>query len=104
MASTSPWHHLYKTKRWYRLRWHQLQAEPTCRLCRALGAVEAADTVDHIKAHKGDENLFFNAGNLQSLCKRCHDSAKQRQERTGILPGHDVSGIPIDPNHHWNRN
>lgn len=103
MASTSAWHHLYKTKRWYRLRWHQLQAEPICRLCHALGAVEAADTVDHIKAHKGDESLFFDGSNLQSLCKHCHDSAKQRQERTGILPGHDVSGMPVDPNHHWNR-
>ncbi|OVK06476.1 HNH endonuclease, partial [Klebsiella pneumoniae] len=22
MASSSPWHHLYNTKRWYRLRYH----------------------------------------------------------------------------------
>lgn len=103
MAASSPWSHLYKTKRWYRLRWYQLQAEPTCRFCRALGTVEGADTVDHIKPHKGDEVLFFDGENLQSLCKQCHDGAKQRQERTGILPGHDVSGIPVDPNHHWNR-
>ncbi|UHC84878.1 HNH endonuclease [Pseudomonas sp. NIBR-H-19] len=103
MATNSPWHHLYKTKRWYRLRWHQLQAEPTCRFCRALGTVTAADTVDHIKPHKGDEVLFFDGGNLQSLCASCHNSVKQRQEKSGYLVGHDTSGMPVDPNHHWNR-
>lgn len=103
MASSSPWHSLYKQKRWFRLRWHQLQAEPLCRLCNALGTVKAADTVDHIKPHKGDPVLFHDAANLQSLCKQCHDGAKQRQERTGILPGHDRSGIPVDPNHPWNQ-
>ncbi len=102
MASSSPWHHLYNTKRWYRLRWKQLQAEPLCRLCAALGKVVAATVVDHIKAHKGDEAIFYDASGLQSLCKHCHDSIKQRQEKSGHLVGHDLSGLPLDPNHHWN--
>ncbi|WP_342622647.1 HNH endonuclease [Pseudomonas alkylphenolica] len=102
MATGSSWHHLYKTKRWYRLRWHQLKAEPLCRLCAALGLVTAANTVDHVKPHKGVESLFFDAANLQSLCKHCHDSIKQRLEKTGHLVGHDLSGVPLDPNHHWN--
>lgn len=102
MASNSPWHHLYNTKRWYRLRWKQLQAEPLCRLCTALGKVVAAAIVDHVKPHKGDEKLFFDSTNLQSLCKHCHDSVKQRQEKSGHLVGHDLSGMPLDPAHHWN--
>ncbi|MDO6587341.1 HNH endonuclease [Salipiger sp. 1_MG-2023] len=37
--------------------------------------------VDHITPHKGDETLFFDPGNLQALCKLCHASRKQREER-----------------------
>ncbi|WP_395589405.1 HNH endonuclease [Pseudomonas sp. TR47] len=103
MASSSPWHHLYNTKRWYRLRWHQLQAEPLCRRCSSQGRTVEAKIADHVIAHRGDEALFFDGGNLQSLCKQCHDSAKQRQEKTGVVVGCDVNGLPIDPNHHWNR-
>jgi 5-methylcytosine-specific restriction endonuclease McrA len=103
MATGSPWHHLYKTKDWYRLRWVQLQKEPLCRRCSSQGRTVAAGVVDHIKAHRGDVTLFFDAANLQSLCKRCHDSAKQREEKSGVVVGCDVNGLPIDPNHHWNR-
>lgn len=102
MASSSPWHHLYNTRRWYRRRWQQLQDEPLCRFCSALGKVTAATVADHVVPHKGDEALFFE-GELQSLCKLCHDSAKQKQERSGVLPGHDTTGLPLDPSHHWNR-
>lgn len=97
-----PWRHLYSTKRWHRLRWHQLQAEPLCRYCAAMGRTTAATVVDHITPHKGDEALFF-GGALQSLCKGCHDSAKQRLEKSGSLPGCDVNGWPLDPNSHWYR-
>lgn len=103
MANNSPWHHLYNTKRWYQLRWHQLQAEPLCRRCAAQGRTVEARIADHVVAHRGDETLFFDAANLQSLCKQCHDSAKQREEKTGVVVGCDVNGLPIDPNHHWNR-
>ncbi|WP_313489165.1 HNH endonuclease [Stutzerimonas nitrititolerans] len=103
MASSSPWHHLYNTKAWHRLRWHQLQAEPLCKLCHALGRITAASVVDHRKPHKGDESLFFDATNLDSLCKPCHDRTKQQFERTGVLPGCDASGVPLDPGSHWHR-
>lgn len=98
-----PWRHLYSTKRWHRLRWHQLQREPLCRFCDALGKVTAAGVVDHKTPHKGDEALFFDEENLQSLCKTCHDSSKQIQEKSGSLPGCDASGMPLDPNSHWHR-
>lgn len=102
-SESRPWRHLYGTKRWYRLRWHQLQAEPLCRFCSALGRVTAATVVDHKQPHKGDEDLFFDPENLQSLCKQCHDSAKQRLEKSGYLAGCDENGWPLDPNSHWNR-
>lgn len=98
-----PWRHLYSTKRWHRLRWHQLQAEPLCRYCAAMGRTTAATVVDHITPHKGDESLFHDPANLQSLCKPCHDSAKQAEEKSGRVIGGDANGVPLDPNHHWNR-
>jgi 5-methylcytosine-specific restriction enzyme A len=95
--------HLYNTKRWYRLRYHQLQEHPLCAMCSKLARVTAATIVDHVKPHRGDEELFFDATNLQSLCKTCHDGAKQQLEKSGVLRGCDVSGMPLDANHHWNR-
>lgn len=102
MAEYQDRHKLYRTKLWYRLRHRQLQAEPCCKYCDELGHVVAATVVDHIKPHKGDEILFFNPKNLQSLCKQHHDSTKQREEKSGVMLGGDDKGIPNDPGHHWN--
>lgn len=99
-----PWRHLYNTKAWKALRREQLAKEPLCRYCEQQGKVAAANVADHIKPHKGDESLFFDADNLQSLCKTCHDSAKQKAEKRGVTEiGSDTSGSPLDPVHHWNR-
>lgn len=87
--------------RWQRERLNHLRAEPACRMCAQLGVTTAATVVDHIVAPKGNEALFWDPGNWQSLCKPCHDSVKQSQERTGILRGCDVDGVPVDPAHHW---
>lgn len=94
---------LYKSKQWYRLRWYQLEQQPTCTLCKQLGRTTAATVVDHIKPHRGDLELFYDPSNLQALCAPCHDRHKQRQEKTGYLRGNDVEGKPLDPRHHWNQ-
>jgi 5-methylcytosine-specific restriction endonuclease McrA len=67
-----------------------------------MGKRSIASIVDHKRPHKGDEALFFDPNNLQSLCKPHHDGAKQAQEKRGYAIGCDASGNPIDPNHHWN--
>lgn len=100
--SKKSWHHLYKTKQWQELRGAQLRACPLCAYCRALNMDSAATVADHKKPHKGDLVLFFDPTNLQSLCKTCHDAAKQTLERTGVLPGCGLDGRPVDPAHHWN--
>lgn len=41
---------------------------------------------DHIKPHKGDMDLFHDANNLQTLCKRCHD-IKTAMEDGGLNSG-----------------
>ena len=87
--------------RWEKARAVYLAAHPLCCMCERLGRVTAATVVDHIQPHKGSDDLFWDEGNWQSLCKPCHDQHKQRQEKGGGVMGCDVNGIPIDPAHHW---
>lgn len=76
----------YKTAAWRRLRWQVLtEALFTCARCGvSLGHVTSGLVCDHIRPHKGDPALFWDRGNLQCLCKPCHDSAKQSEERRGV--------------------
>jgi len=92
---------LYGSKTWYRLRNHQLAAAPLCAYCEAQGLTVAASIVDHIRPHHGNINLFSDPKNLQSLCKRCHDSHKQRLEKTGRTLGCDIHGFPLSPHKNW---
>jgi 5-methylcytosine-specific restriction endonuclease McrA len=71
-------------------------------MCAHHGSLTPASVVDHIVPHKGDQRLFWSHDNWQSLCKSCHDSHKQRQERSGTVLGSDAAGCPIDDAHHWN--
>lgn len=95
----------YKSKRWGVLRAQQLAAYPFCQCPFCEGKQVRAEVVDHVIPHRGDSSLFFSAGNLQSLAKQCHDSAKQRMEKTGdmVWPGCDASGLPVDKSHPFYR-
>ncbi|PTT89011.1 HNH endonuclease [Pelomonas sp. HMWF004] len=97
--------HLYNSARWKRMRARQLEAEPLCRMHEALHQLVQATVADHIKAHRGDEELFFDPENLQSLCKPCHDAHKQAQEHNanGILRGAGHDGRPLDLAHPWHQ-
>lgn len=94
-AATRPQQHLYRRQRWRKLRLRQLQAQPLCAFCLERGTYTQASVADHKIAHRGNETLFWDEENLQSLCKPCHDSEKQRDERsTKARIGHD--GWPVD--------
>lgn len=71
--------------RWQRAREGWLRSNPLCVMCAAEGRTERATVVDHIKPHRGDMKLFWDATNWQSLCKQHHDSDKQMLERSGTL-------------------
>lgn len=45
--------------------------------------------------------LFWDKSNWQGLCAHCHNSHKQRREKSGVEVGSDVDGFPLDPRHHW---
>jgi 5-methylcytosine-specific restriction protein A len=66
---------MYNTQRWRSLRNRHLKGEPRCVVC---GADESLQ-VDHIQAPRGDEELFFNVNNLQTLCAVCHRRKTQME-------------------------
>lgn len=85
---TQPWRAWYKTARWQRLRWSVLVRDLfTCQMT-GCGRVEPDTSklvADHVEPHRGDEALFWKQDNLRCLCKRCHDSLKQSEERASML-------------------
>lgn len=101
---------LYKTSAWLRLRQAQIAKEPLCERCKERGIYRAVKIVDHARPHQGDTALFYDSDNLVSLCKPCHDIAKQREEvalgyhgafqhmpewlRPSAIPLHIVCGPP----------
>lgn len=89
--------------KWQRAREAFLREHPLCEDHRKRGQVVAATVVDHKIPHRGDLSLFWDRKNWQALCKHCHDSHKQRLEKSGVDAGCDVDGKPLDANHHWNR-
>ena len=96
-AEAAQYRRLYKSARWQRLREAQLAAEPLCRVCDAMGRVTAAVVVDHRQPHRGNERLFFDPGNLQSLCEPHHNSAAQSKDRTGRpIVVTDADGWPVE--------
>ncbi len=84
---------LYGKAGWQTKRQMQLKREPLCRYCKEQGRITAATVADHITPHKGNAEAFWN-NELQSLCKHCHDSIKQRQEH-----GKEMAVVGIDG---WN--
>jgi 5-methylcytosine-specific restriction enzyme A len=61
--------------RWRKARSYYLSKNLICVRCGGIATV-----VDHIKAHKGDMNLFWDTNNWQSLCKTCHDRKTVKED------------------------
>ncbi len=49
-------------------------------LCIGKYPADDSPVVDHIKPHRGDETLFWDPSNLQTVSKAYHDSEKQKQD------------------------
>ena len=67
--------------RWRKASKRFLQTHPLCVRCMAEGKYMRATVVDHIKSHRGDPTLFWDEGNWQSLCKKCHDRKTMMEDR-----------------------
>lgn len=85
--------------RWQKERAAHLQEHPFCEYCMREAGIQAtsieavilecavqsiavpyASVVDHKVPHRGDERLFWDRRNWQSLCATHHSSTKQREE------------------------
>jgi hypothetical protein len=88
----------YKTRAWRLIRRQQLNTEPLCRMCDGERRTTVATVCDHIERHQGDRVKFF-SGPFQSLCKPCHDRAKQSEERRGYSSQVGPDGWPVDARH-----
>lgn len=58
---------------WQKARKIYLARYPLCVMCEQDGRVVTATVVDHVLPHRGNEKLFWDISNWQSLCKPCHD-------------------------------
>ena len=93
---TKPWQHLYDNRQWKALRRNQLTREPLCKRGSDRGTITPATIAHHKIPHKGNWVLFFDASNLASSCKPCHDIDEQRIERGGrARQAVDGDGWPI---------
>jgi len=85
MAHDPPWKRWYKTARWQRLRQSIFLRDLfACQKCGRIEGDTSKLVCDHIKPHRGDERKFWDEGNLQTLCKTCHDTVKQAEEQASL--------------------
>lgn len=91
---------LYATKAWQQLRTGILARDGY--MCQRCGVMltqgrkhKTAAVVNHKTPHKGDLELFYDVGNLEAVCKHCHDGKIQRQER-GNRTTIGADGWPIE--------
>lgn len=84
---------------WRRLRAAVLADEPLCRMCWAVGHTTPATDIDH-----ADNDPTNNADdNLVPLCRSHHSLKTATDMGKRVALGCDVSGMPADPSHHWNK-
>jgi len=78
------WRKWYKTARWKKLRMSVLERDLfTCCRCRRPFSDTSELVADHKTPHRGEEALFWDDLNLQCMCAPCHNTHKQREERSG---------------------
>lgn len=79
----------YKTPFWRKMRLRIFQRDHyTCQMegCGAFYGHKIRMLVcDHKKPHRGIWSLFIDPKNLWTLCRSCHNSLKQKQEKAGLF-------------------
>ena len=85
------WRHsgMTSAQRGYGYQWQKARAKflhenPLCVYCEREGRITAATVVDHIEPHRGNQELFWDKNNWQSLCAHCHNSVKAKEEANSL--------------------
>lgn len=92
--SSKPKRQRYNSDAWRRASAEWLERFPFCVLCLMhcrINERAMSDTcgtqrhliVDHIEPHRGNERLYWDRNNLQTLCRLCHDRDKQSHDSSG---------------------
>lgn len=68
------------TWRWEKARALHLQAHPFCVECMKAGRYQIGRVVDHIVPHRGNDELFWDRANWQTLCKPHHDAKTAKED------------------------
>lgn len=66
--------------KWRKARLRFLRQNPLCVHCLDEDEITPATVVDHIQAHKGDRELFWDEDNWQALCKMHHDIKTAKED------------------------
>lgn len=104
----------YASKDWQAFRKAVLKERP---VCEVKGCGYAAVHLDHIVSI-GKGGATLSRENVQALCKSHHSQKTAKQDggfgnkkgpeglsASGLkVKGCGVDGVPLDPNHPWNRN
>jgi len=69
--------------RWRKARLMYLRRHPLCVECKNEDRLSPGTTVDHIVPHKGNQTLFWDENNWQSLCAT-HHNVKTAKEDGGF--------------------
>src|SRR5262245_1603173 len=80
---------VYDRRKWRRIGRLQLEREPLCRMCDAIGVTRAAKDVDHIRAI-ADGGDPWDFSNLRSLCHECHSRVTRAWQQGKPAPGAHV--------------
>lgn len=70
---------MYNRSWWKRASKQYRKENPRCEVCLENGKATLATQVDHIRPHDGNDDLFADVDNWQSICDECH-GIKTRSE------------------------
>lgn len=72
--------------KWRKERDKYLQDHPLCVEHLKRNMLMPATVVDHIIAHKGDKELFWDKSNWQALCESCHNRKTASEDKGAWSP------------------
>jgi hypothetical protein len=84
----------HQTGKWYKRAARHKRQNPMCLCCWSVGRAQAVEVADHIVPLALGGNLLN--GELQSACRRCHDSVKRELERRFKLGQATVNDLRLD--------
>lgn len=85
---------------WRRAREAHLRANPRC---TEPGCLRPACHVHHGTRHRGDGAKFWDRSTWRGLCAEHHNRDAQQRETRGYSNRLGNDGLPVDPNHPFNR-